>query len=76
MQIMADVLGQPVVALEETELTSRGIALLALEALGQIGRPSDLPPATGKVYQPDPMRHAVHQAALARQVELYERLYA
>jgi gluconokinase len=75
MQIMADVLGQPVVALEESELTSRGVALLALEALGQIGKPSDLPPATGKIYEPDPDRHAVYQDALARQVDLYERLY-
>ena len=75
MQIMADVLGQPVVALEESELTSRGIALLALEALGRIERPSDLPPATGAVCNPDPIRHAVHQEALARQVELYERIY-
>ena len=76
MQIMADVLDQPVVALEEGELTSRGVALLALEALGQIERPSDLPPATGAVRNPDPIRHAVHQEALARQVALYERIYA
>ncbi len=64
MQIMADVLGQPVVALEESELTSRGVALLALEALGEIERPSDLPPATGKIYEPDAIRHSVHQEAL------------
>ncbi|MEZ4609953.1 MAG: FGGY-family carbohydrate kinase [Caldilineaceae bacterium] len=34
LQIFADVLSQPVVALRDAELTSRGLALLGLEALG------------------------------------------
>lgn len=75
LQIIADVLDEPVVALEEGELTSRGIALLALEARGIIERPSDLPPSTGDVYQPDALRHAVHKAALAAHAELYALLY-
>ena len=54
----ADALGQPVLTLNEKEATSRGLALLALEALGVIGHPSDLPPATGKTYLPNPEAHA------------------
>lgn len=74
MQIMADGLGRPVHALAEREGTSRGLALLALEHLGVIERPSALDPALGKTFEPDADRHARHQAALARQVDLYRRL--
>lgn len=74
MQIFAGVLGQPVYTLREKEATSRGIALLALEHLGVIGRPSDLRPATGDVFAPDDERHAAYQSAIKRQADLYERL--
>ena len=70
MQIFADVLGEPVTALREKEATSRGLALLALEHLGVIDRPSALPPETGETYEPDPERHAVYQAAVERQADL------
>ena len=75
LQIIADVLNEPVVALEESELTSRGIALLALEALEVIKQPSDLPPSTGEVFQPDLGHHAAHADALDAHVEMYDRLY-
>ena len=74
MQIFADVLGEPLLALREKEATSRGLALLALEHLGVIDRPSALPPATGDTYEPSPQRHAVYQQAVQRQAELYARL--
>ncbi len=32
------------------------------------------PPADGAVYEPDEARHAVYQAAIARQRQLYDRL--
>jgi gluconokinase len=74
LQIMADTLGRPLHTLAEKEGTSRGLALLALERLGVIARPADLPPLLGKSYHPDRTRHALHQAALARQVDLYGRI--
>jgi gluconokinase len=74
LQIFADVLGRPLHALAEKEGTSRGLALLALEQLGVISRPAALPPLLGKTYTPDMKRHAVHQEALVRQIELYDRL--
>lgn len=74
LQIMADVLGRPLHSLAEKEGTSRGLALLALEQLGVIERASDLPPALGKTYMPDDERGEAHRVALARQVEVYDRL--
>jgi gluconokinase len=76
MQIFADVLGKPVVASAETEATSRGAAILALHALGEIPSLDALPAADGASYQPDAVRHARYRAAIARQQWLYERLIA
>ena len=75
MQLMADVLGQPLVSLLEREITSRGIALLGLEKLGVIAQASALPPTTGETYLPNPAHHAVHITARAQQVALYDQLY-
>ena len=68
---MADVLGQPVIASTEPEATSRGSALLALEALGALPSIEAIPAADGKVYQPNPARHERYQQAIKRQQELY-----
>jgi gluconokinase len=73
---MADALGEPILALTEKEITSRGIALLGLQQLGVIQQTSDLPPTTGQTYLPDPARHARHQQAIERQVALYDLLIA
>jgi gluconokinase len=74
LQIMADVLGEPLFALEEKEATSRGLALLALEQLGVIAGPSALPPAMGQTYTPNPHHREAHQEALERQVRFYETM--
>ncbi len=76
MQIVADALGRAVVASDEQEATSRGVALLALEALGAITAPEQLPAALGTTYTPDPERHAIYRAAIERQQNLYQRFYA
>jgi gluconokinase len=74
MQIVADVLGRPVVASAEPETTSRGAALLALESLGAIPTIEAIPAADGAIYEPDASRHAIYQAAVARQQQLYRQL--
>jgi gluconokinase len=76
MQIFADVLGRPVVASAEPEATSRGTNLLALRALGATPSLDAAPAADGAVYEPDSVRHAVYEAAAARQRWLYDRLIA
>lgn len=74
MQIMADVLGQPVVASTEPEATSRGAALLALESLGLTDSIEQLPADDGAVYEPNAAHQRVYRAAVERQHALYEKL--
>ncbi len=76
MQIVADALGRAVVASDEQEATSRGVALLALEALGAIASPEQRPAALGATYTPEPQRHAIYAEAIKRQHALYQRFYA
>ena len=77
LQIIADVLGRPVAAAPEPEASLRGAALIALTHIGAV---PDLEQAAGMDltatarYEPDIARHAVYQAAIARQRDLYRRL--
>ncbi len=73
-QILSDVLGRPVIASAESEATSRGAALLALEALGVVQDASDLEPALGDTFRPRPDRHERYQRAIERQQDLYDKL--
>jgi gluconokinase len=75
LQIMADVLGRSLLTLAEKEATSRGIALLALESLGLIEEITDLPPATGKIYEPNNDHYAQYKRAIEKQIELYQELF-
>lgn len=73
VQMIAGVLGRPVTLLDEPEATSRGVAVLALQALR--GDTACIAPAEMlRTFAPDPGRHARYQAAMARQQELYRRL--
>jgi gluconokinase len=74
MQIMADTFARPVIASGEEEATSRGVALLAFEKLGLLTSLNDAPAALGRVYEPDPARHAIYQRARERQRVLYEQV--
>jgi gluconokinase len=75
LQIVADVLGRPVLASTELEASSRGAALLALEALGALDGPLEaLPPPAGRVYQPVAAHTERYRAAARRQRRLYEQL--
>jgi len=76
MQLIADVFGCAVVASAEPEATSRGAALLALQALGVLADIDAAPAADGQTYEPDRGRHQIYQAAIARQQRLYDCLIA
>jgi gluconokinase len=73
-QILADAIGVPLILSAEPEATSRGVALLALKALGQIDRLDALPAAEGHVFAPDPDNYARYRVAMARQQRLYAQL--
>lgn len=71
-RMIADAIGHPLILSREPQATSRGAALLALDALGRAPAPSD-PPA-GEAVTPDAARHARYRAALERQLRLDERV--
>lgn len=71
MQIMADVLNHPVTASAEPEATSRGTALLVLNALNLTeARPTQL----GQTFMPRSTYHTHYKVALEKHVELYQRV--
>ena len=74
IQIIADVLGRPLTIGSASEASTRGAALLALEAVGKIAGIEDVSISTAEVFEPDMARHARYREGLARQEELYDRL--
>jgi gluconokinase len=75
-QMFADAIGQPIIMAEEPEASSRGAALLAMEAAGLIDSAAEPSARLGRIYTPDPARYEIYRAMLARQEELYTELIA
>jgi gluconokinase len=74
MQIMTDVLAQPLVTSAVPEASSRGAALLALEAAGAIPHAADVRAPLGTKYAPVEAHTGVYRRAMKRQTELYAKL--
>jgi len=74
LQIMADVLGQPISVSEVQEASARGAALLALEALGVLRDLIEVPDFIGRALQPDLGHHVRYCMAIERQKALYEKI--
>jgi gluconokinase len=72
MQIMADALGRPVLASAEPEASSRGAAILALEALGVA--PDAVLPETTTRFEPVAAHTRRYREAAQRQRRLYDAL--
>jgi len=75
LQIIADVLGRPLLFGGTAEASIRGAALLALEAVGKIETIEEDSIAIEQVFEPDLTRHARYQQGLARQEEFYQRFF-
>jgi len=73
-QILADVLGIPVIASAVPEASSRGAAISALHATGYIADLDTIQPPLGRIYDPDLANHERYLAAKHRQQELYDGL--
>jgi gluconokinase len=73
-QIVADVLGRPMALSERTEASTRGAALLALDAAGRIDNISDFPVSVTTTFEPDMSCHERYQEGLKRQQQLYDRV--
>jgi len=74
-QIIADVLGRSLRFGGSAESSTRGAALLALEAVGKIGTIEQDSVSIEQVFEPDMSRHARYSHGLARQEELYDRIF-
>lgn len=74
MQIMADVLGDVIVASGVNEATGRGAALLVLEAMGAITDIASVATPLAESYSPIPTNVETYQRAINRQNELYSRM--
>lgn len=74
-QITADVLGRPLLLLQEVELSARGAAVLALRSLGLLPKLNALPPTLAATIQPDMARHQQYQDRIEEQSALYTRLF-
>jgi gluconokinase len=74
LQTMADVLSVPLGVSAEQQDTSRGTAILALNALGIWDRLDTYPAHIAEAYEPDLTKHDIYAGARERQTELYSRL--
>jgi gluconokinase len=74
-QMIADTLGHSLIQCIEPEATSRGAALLALERLGAIKDPGDIPVQYGTEIEPIPGNTKIYEAAVERQRRLYHKLF-
>ena len=72
MQIMADALGRPLLASAEAEASSRGAAVLALEAAG--AAPPNTEPVITARFEPVAEHTEQYRAAAERQRRLYDAL--
>lgn len=75
-QILADALNRPLRLAQVPETSTRGVVLLALEALGVSGDVAALPDLSTVVAVPDAQRHARYREVIERQKEMYEKLIA
>lgn len=75
-QILSDALGAPLRLSTFPETTSRGAALLALEALGIIQDVGALPDESNPAAEPSPANHARYQVVMEQQRAMYEHLVA
>jgi gluconokinase len=71
-QILADALGCPLAVPRESELTSRGAAMVGFEQLGIPVRQPE--PSIAHVFHPDARAHATYRAAAERQQRLLRAL--
>ncbi|HCI80066.1 MAG TPA: carbohydrate kinase, partial [Ktedonobacter sp.] len=72
--ILADTLETPVYPSRDHEASARGVALLALEALGIIPDVAQVAPNLDNPVQPDPRNSEIYKKAMERQMKLYHML--
>ncbi|CAN5638436.1 gluconokinase [soil metagenome] len=74
VQILSDILGRRVILPAEREETSRGAAIMALEALGLLRVETVEEPAEAAAFEPSPEQHARHVLASRKHRKLADIL--
>lgn len=74
-QMLADAVNLPVTTSPQAEASSRGAAVLALNALGRLPRLWSMRPDRGRTYRPHKTVHAIYARARERQERLYQALF-
>jgi gluconokinase len=72
--MFADAIGSPLTLAAEPEASSRGAALLAMEAAGIIPSTAHAAARLGKTVEPDKKSHAIYQEILEKQQKVYEEV--
>lgn len=75
-QIIANTLGLPLYSSREREASARGVALLALEALGVLPDVAQVEPDLEEAVLPDQQHTTIYRHAAARQQGLYQKMFA
>jgi gluconokinase len=73
-QILADVMGRPVVLSDVNEASSRGAAIFALRSIGVLSYLKGADIDGDPQFNPDDEAHKIYKKALARQEEFYGQL--
>jgi gluconokinase len=73
-QMFADAIGSPLTLAAEPEASSRGAALLAMDAVGIIHPGAHTAARLGKTVEPDAGAHALYQEILEKQQKIYDVL--
>jgi len=73
-QTFADCMGQPLILAEEPEASSRGAALLAMEAAGLIPDAAQVTARLGRAYEPNPVFTERYAEMLATQQDYYAKI--
>ncbi|HEY3344926.1 MAG TPA: gluconokinase [Anaerolineaceae bacterium] len=73
-QILADVLGRPVIVSAEPEPSARGSALLAAQSLDLLSALHPAVPTDGQHFEPHVAQHTIYQRAILRQQDFYDKM--
>ncbi len=73
-RILADILDTAIYPLRDHEASARGVALLALEAMGMIADATQIAPVLREPTLPHPERGTIYRKAAAQQRKLYQTL--
>ncbi len=74
IQTTSDVLGKEINISKDNQDTGRGVAIMALKALGQIRNFNDIATEIEEKYYPNEKNHKIHKEFIGSHLKLYEKM--